>query len=312
MAVKILQKYAIYFGFLVIFAVFAILSPHFLQADNLSNILVQALVMAIIAIGQTVVILTGGIDLSVGSIVASTSLVSAVLIVDVGLPVPVGLLLSFLISLVMGFVNGFITHFGKVPPFITTLGMMSIARGAALALKGGRPVGNMPDAYEAIASTQLFGRVPIFIVYMVVAYALAYLLLTYTRHGRYIYAIGGNRDAARLSGIPVKLYGTAAFVIAGGLAGIGGILLTARLDYASPIAGYGYELDAIASSVIGGASLSGGEGNILGTLLGALMIVMLKNGLTLLDVSAYYQQITIGIVVIMAVFLDSIKSLRAE
>ncbi|OHD74140.1 MAG: ribose ABC transporter permease [Spirochaetes bacterium RBG_16_67_19] len=312
MFARVLQKYAIYFGFLAIFAVFSVLSPHFLQGQNLSNILVQASVMAIIAIGQTMVIITGGIDLSVGSIVACTSLVSAVLIVDSGMPVPVGLLIALLISLLMGFVNGFISHYGRVPPFITTLGIMSIARGAALALKGGRPVGNVPDAYEGLATTTLFGRIPIFILYIVIAYAIAYFFLMYTRHGRYIYAIGGNRDAARLSGIPVKLYGTLAYVIAGGLAGIGGILLTARLDYASPITGYGYELDAIASSVIGGTSLSGGEGNILGTLLGAVMIVTLKNGLTLLDVSAYYQQITIGVVVIMAVFLDSIKSLRAE
>ena len=165
--------------------------------------------------------------------------------------------------------------------------------------------------FEGIASTKLFGAIPIFIVYMAIAYILAYFFLIYSKHGRYIYAIGGNRDAARLSGIPINLYGTLAYVIAGA-DGIGGILRTARLNYASPIAGYGYELDAIAACVIGGTKLSGGEGSVIGTLLGAIMIVTLRNGLTLLDISAFYQDIMVGVVLIAAVFLDSVKALRSQ
>jgi len=309
---KVFQKYGIYLGFLLIFILFSLLSPHFLKGRNISNILVQSSILAIIAVGETIVILTGGIELSVGSVVAFTSLSSAYMIADLGFPIAIGIILALVFSGIVGLVNGLVISYGRVPAFITTLGMMSIARGVALALKGGQPISGIPPAYEAIATYEIAGTIPIFILYTAMIYALGYIFLVRTRSGRYIYAIGGNRDTARLSGINVKVYETMSYVICGLLAGLGGILLTARLDYATPIAGLGYELDVIAATVIGGTSLAGGEGNILGTLLGAIMIGTLRNGLTLLNVSSYYQQIIIGIVIVGAVFLDRIKTIRQE
>ncbi len=309
---KILQQYGIYLGFVAILILFSLLSPHFLKSRNISNILVQSSILAIIAVGQTIVILTGGIELSVGSVVAFTSLSSAYLIVEMGFPIAVGIVLALLFSALIGLVNGVVISYGRVPAFITTLGMMSIARGGALALKGGQPISGIPPQYEFLATCEIFGKIPIFIVYTLVIYLLGYLFLIRMTSGRYIYAIGGNRDAARLSGIKVKAYETLAYVICASLAGLGGILLTARLDYATPIAGMGYELDVIAATVIGGTSLAGGEGNIFGTLLGAIMMGTLRNGLTLLNVSSYYQQIIIGIVIIGAVFLDRMKARGEE
>jgi len=309
---KIVQKYGIYLGFFFIFVLFSFSSPYFLKGRNISNILVQSSILAIIAAGETIVILTGGIDLSVGSIVALTSLFSAYVIVDMGQPVVTGIIMALILSGIIGLVSGVAISYGKVPAFIATLGMMSIARGGALALKSGQPIAGIPDAYENLATYEIFGFIPIFIIYFLVVYIIGYIFLVHTRHGRYIYAIGGNIDAARLSGVNVEIYKTLAYVICGFFAGIGGVLLTARLDYATPIAGIGYELDVIAATVIGGTSLAGGEGNIFGTFLGAVLIGTLRNGLTLLNVSSYYQQIIIGVVIVGAVFLDRIKDIKRD
>lgn len=309
---KIVQKYGIYLGFFFIFVLFSFSSPYFLKGRNISNILVQSSILAIIAAGETIVILTGGIDLSVGSIVALTSLFSAFVIVDMGQPVVIGIIMALILSGIIGLVSGVAISYGKVPAFIATLGMMSIARGGALALKSGQPIAGIPAAYENLATYEIFGFIPIFIIYFLVVYIIGYIFLVHTRHGRYIYAIGGNIDAARLSGVNVKIYKTLAYVICGFFAGIGGVLLTARLDYATPIAGIGYELDVIAATVIGGTSLAGGEGNIFGTFLGAVLIGTLRNGLTLLNVSSYYQQIIIGVVIVGAVFLDRIKDIKRD
>jgi len=309
---KIVQKYGIYLGFFFIFVLFSFSSPYFLKGRNISNILVQSSILAIIAAGETIVILTGGIDLSVGSIVALTSLFSAFVIVDMGQPVVIGIIMALILSMIIGLVDGVVISYGKVPAFIATLGMMSIARGGALALKSGQPIAGIPAAYENLATYEIFGFIPIFIIYFLVVYIIGYIFLVHTRHGRYIYAIGGNIDAARLSGVNVEIYKTLAYVICGFFAGIGGVLLTARLDYATPIAGIGYELDVIAATVIGGTSLAGGEGNIFGTFLGAVLIGTLRNGLTLLNVSSYYQQIIIGVVIVGAVFLDRIKDIKRD
>lgn len=309
---KLIQKYGIYLGFFFIFILFSFSSPYFLKGRNISNILVQSSILAIIAAGETIVILTGGIDLSVGSIVALTSLFSAFVIVDMGQPVVTGIIMALILSGIIGLVSGVAISYGKVPAFIATLGMMSIARGGALALKSGQPIAGIPAAYENLATYEIFGFIPIFIIYFLVVYIIGYIFLVHTRHGRYIYAIGGNIDAARLSGVNVKIYKTLAYVICGFFAGIGGVLLTARLDYATPIAGIGYELDVIAATVIGGTSLAGGEGNIFGTFLGAVLIGTLRNGLTLLNVSSYYQQIIIGVVIVGAVFLDRIKDIKRD
>lgn len=300
------SDYGIYLGFLIIFAIFSVVSSSFFTVSNVSNIIIQSSIIAIIAIGQTVVILTEGIDLSVGSIAAFISIALGIMMVDLGISVPLALFLSVLMGSVIGFINGFVISYGKVPAFITTLGMMSIARGGALAINGGRPVSMLPRSFGVISSASVFG-IPIFIVYVAVFYTLMYFLLTKHKLGRYIYAIGDNSEASRLSGIKVKAVKTSAYIFSGLFAAMGGIMLTARLNYASPTSGSGFELDAIAAVVIGGTALSGGQGSILGTLVGALILGTLRNGLSILNVPGFYQQIIIGVVIIVAVFFDKLK-----
>lgn len=301
-----LSDYGIYLGFLIIFAIFSVVSSSFFTVSNVSNIVIQSSIIAIIAIGQTVVILTEGIDLSVGSIAAFISIALGIMMVDLGIAVPLALFLSIVMGAVIGLINGFVISYGKVPAFITTLGMMSIARGGALAINGGRPVSMLPRSFGVISSASVFG-IPIFIIYVAVFYTLMYFLLTKHKLGRYIYAIGDNSEASRLSGIKVKAVKTSAYIFSGLFAAMGGIMLTARLNYASPTSGSGFELDAIAAVVIGGTALSGGQGSILGTLVGALILGTLRNGLSILNVPGFYQQIIIGVVIIVAVFFDKMK-----
>lgn len=304
--ITIVRKNGIYLGFLMIFILFSLLSPYFFDVNNIKNILVQSSIISIIAIGMTMVIITGGIELSVGSVVALSSMFSAICITSFSLPVGVSVLLGILVGALCGMVNGAVISYGNVPAFITTLGMMGFARGLALYSTSGRPIAQLPMSYEALASSSLLG-IPVFIYYSVIAYGLAWVYLNLTKGGRYIYAIGGNADSARLSGIHVRFHQTIAYLICGVTSGLGGVLLTARLNYATPTAGAGFEMDAIAAAVIGGTSLAGGQGKIFGTLLGAILIGMLKNGLTLLNVSSYLQQMIIGVVIVLAVFFDRIK-----
>lgn len=303
---NLLEKYGIYIGFLGIFAFFCITSPNFLSQRNVFNIIVQSSVIAIIAIGETIVISTGEIDLSVGSVVALVSVALGLMLVS---PMPIFLAvgLSILLGTAVGLINGLIISYGKMPSFIVTLGMMSIAKGAALMLNDGQPVASLPRGFGKIATTDIFGA-PIFILYVLIAYLIMFVVLNKHRLGRYIYAIGDNQVAARLSGISVKRIKTAAFVFGGFFAGIGGVMLTARLNYATPLSGSGFELDAIAAAVIGGTALSGGKGSIVGTVVGALLLGTLKNGLTLMNVSSFFQQVIIGSVIILAVFVDKLRS----
>ncbi len=300
-----LKSYSLYIAFLAIFVVFSFMSEYFLSVNNILNIIVQSSILAIIAVGATMVIITGGIDLSVGSIVAFVGIAIG-LALNASLPIFIVILIGAIIGIITGMINGSLIAYGRVPAFIATLGMMGIARGGALALNSGKPVAGFPSGFEKIASTSL-GSIPIFVVYCIVIYAIMYIVLTRTKFGRHIYAIGGNRDAARLSGVKVKITELKVYAISGFFAGLGSILLTARLNYATPIAGMGYELDAIAAVVIGGTSLSGGQGNIVGTLVGALILGTLRNGLTILNVPSYYQKIIIGIVIVLAVFADKMK-----
>jgi ribose transport system permease protein len=302
----ILRNYGMFIGFGIIFVIFSLSSEYFLDVYNLMNILVQSSLIAIIAVGQTFVILTGGIDLSVGSIVALTS-VSTGMMLTAGVPIPLAILFGVLVGLGAGLVNGITVAFGKVPAFIVTLGMMSIARGGALAMNSGKPVSGLPFEFERIASAEFFG-IPIFAIYMLVIYAVGYFILYKTRLGRHIFAIGGNREATKLSGVNVPFNEMMAYAVSGVLAGLGGVLLTARLNYATPISGNAYELDTIAAVVIGGTCLAGGEGGLIGTLIGALLLGTLRNGLTLLNVVSYYQQIIIGVVIVLAVFYDRMKT----
>lgn len=302
---EIMKSYSLYLAFIVIFITFSLLNKNFLSIDNILNIIVQSSILAIIAVGQTMVILTSGIDLSVGSIVGAVGIGIGLLMVA-GIPIPIAVLIGVIIGCALGLINGVIISYGRVPAFIATLGMMGIARGFALVLNEGKPVAGFPQAFEKIASASV-GGVPSFVFYTLIIYFIMFIILERTKFGRYIYAIGGNRDVARLSGVKVKVVETIVYVFSGLFAGLGAILLTARLNYATPIAGQGYETDCIAAVVIGGTSMSGGQGRIIGTLVGALMLGILRNGLTIVNVSSFFQQIIIGAVIIIAVFADKLN-----
>ncbi len=286
------------------------LTPHFLTVSNLLNIAEQATIIAIVAVGMTFVIITAGIDLSVGSVLAFAGVVMASALHQ-GVPLPVALLVGLGIGLLCGLVNGLLITIGRLPPFIATLGMMSVARGTALMFTEGRPVSGFSEAFRSLATGEVL-YIPTPVIIMIAVYAVAHLVLKRTKLGRYTYAIGGNEEAALLSGINVKLYKTMVYGLAGMLAGLAAILLTARLNSAQPIAGMNYELDAIAATVIGGTSLLGGEGTVLGTLIGALIMAVLRNGLNLLGVSSFIQQIVIGSVIIVAVLIDMALKRRGK
>jgi len=286
------------------------LTPHFLTVSNLLNIAEQATIIAIVAVGMTFVIITAGIDLSVGSVLAFAGVVMASALHQ-GVPLPVALLGGLGIGLLCGLVNGLLITIGRLPPFIATLGMMSVARGTALMFTEGRPVSGFSEAFRSLATGEVL-YIPTPVIIMIAVYAVAHLVLKRTKLGRYTYAIGGNEEAALLSGINVKLYKTMVYGLAGMLAGLAAILLTARLNSAQPIAGMNYELDAIAATVIGGTSLLGGEGTVLGTLIGALIMAVLRNGLNLLGVSSFIQQIVIGSVIIVAVLIDMALKRRGK
>ncbi len=278
------------------------LTPHFLTVSNLLNIAEQATIIAIVAAGMTFVIITGGIDLAVGSVLAFSGVVMASALLR-GLPLPLALLLGLGVGLTCGLINGLLITVGRLPPFIATLGMMSVARGAALMYTEGRPISGFTESFRSLATGEVL-KIPTPVIIMIVVYLIAHFVLRRTKLGRYTYAIGGNEEAALLSGINVRLYKTMVYGIAGLLSGLAAILLTARLNSAQPIAGMSYELDAIAATVIGGTSLLGGEGTITGTLIGALIMAVLRNGLNLLSVSSFFQQVVIGSVIILAVLID--------
>ena len=289
-------------GLLVLMMFFWILSPHFLTVPNLLNVAQQTSINAIIAVGLTFVIITAGIDLSVGSIMAFSGVVLAS-ILGTGLPIPLAISAGLLIGLACGSINGILIAYGKLPPFIATLGMMSVARGGALMYTNGRPISGFSNDFRFLANGEIFS-IPISIIIMVLVYLIAHFILTKTKLGRYVYAIGGNEEAAWLSGINVKFYKIIVYGICGMLSGLAAVILTARLNSAQPIAGIMYELDAIAATVIGGTSLVGGEGRVFGTLIGALIMGVLRNGLNLLGVSSFLQQTIIGSVIIIAVLVD--------
>ncbi len=289
-------------GLLVLMMFFWILSPHFLTVPNLLNVAQQTSINAIIAVGLTFVIITAGIDLSVGSIMAFSGVVLAS-VLGTGLPIPLAISAGLLIGLACGSINGILIAYGKLPPFIATLGMMSVARGAALMYTNGRPISGFSNDFRFLANGEMFS-IPLSVIIMVLVYLIAHFILTKTKLGRYIYAIGGNEEAAWLSGINVKFYKIIVYGICGMLSGLAAVILTARLNSAQPIAGIMYELDAIAATVIGGTSLVGGEGRVFGTLIGALIMGVLRNGLNLLGVSSFLQQTIIGSVIIIAVLVD--------
>jgi len=298
-------------GIIIIFAIMcSINGKDFLTAGNIKNIITQSSVIAVIAIGQSIVILTGGIDLSVGAIVGFIG-ISTGLMIKAGIPVLLACLLAIIIGAILGAGNGAVISYGKVPAFIVTLGGMMIIRGITMVINSGKPVSGFPEALRMVTNTQIFG-IPISIFYVFILYAIIITVMNKTKFGRYIYSIGGNANAAKLSGIKIKRIEMYAYILGGIFAAIGGILLLSRLSYADPNAGNGYEMNAIASTVIGGIALSGGKGKIANTLVGALILGSLTCGLQILNVPVYYQTIITGLAIVGAVYLDKAKERKAE
>ncbi|MBA8954898.1 substrate-binding domain-containing protein [Actinomadura namibiensis] len=292
-------------GLAVLVVALAVLSGDFLTVTNLLNVGVQAAVTAILAFGVTFVIVTAGIDLSVGAVAALSAVVLAWTATDGGVPWPVALVLAVLVGVVAGLVNGALITFGKLPPFIATLAMLGVARGLALVISEGSPIA-LPKAVTRLGDT-IGDYLPVPVLVMIVMGLLTALVLARTYSGRAMYAIGGNEEAARLSGIRVDRQKLVTYALSGAFAAVAGIVLASRLASAQPQAASGYELDAIAAVVIGGASLSGGKGRAFGTLVGALILAVLRNGLNLLSVSAFWQQVVIGVVIALAVLLDTVR-----
>lgn len=300
----VLDKFLALAGLVALCVILTILTPNFLTFDNLVNVARQISITGIVAVGMTIVIVTSGIDLSVGSVLALAAC-AAGLLMSRGLPVPVALTAGVGVGALCGLVNGLLITKLRITPFIATLGMMSVARGAALVITGGIPVDTLPESVATIAGN--LGPVPIPVLVMLLVALVGAAILGWTRLGRYAYALGSNEEAVRLSGIAVDRYKIAIYVISGLLAAVAGMVMMARLSSAQPTGGNMMELDAIAAVVIGGASLMGGRGTIFGTIVGVAIIGVLRNGLVLLDVSAFWQQLVIGVVIVLAVALDQVR-----
>ncbi|WP_345242622.1 ABC transporter permease [Nibrella saemangeumensis] len=299
-----LSTYGILLAFIAICIVLALITPRFLTISNLTIVLTQVSINALLAFGVTFVIITGGIDLSIGSMVAVTGVVAAMFAHPDTYPVGVPLLMGLLTGLLFGAFNGLVITRSKVHPFIVTLGTMTMGRGLALILSKGRPISNLSDEFNFIGGGQVLG-IPMPIIILIVFFIICSVLLQKTVLGRYMYAVGGNEQAARASGISLNKVKMVVYTLCGGLAGLAGIVLTSRITTGQPNAGAGFELDAIAAAIIGGTSTSGGTGTMTGTLIGALLIGVISNGLDLLNVTSYYQQVVMGIIIIGAVVLDS-------
>lgn len=294
-------------GLILLMAIVSAVSPNFLTFDNQMNILRQTSINAIIACGMTFVILTAGIDLSVGSVLAFTGAVCASLVggdTSLWIALPATLALGA----ALGAANGAVIALGGVQPFIATLVSMTVLRGATLVYTDGRPIGTIDgqgaDAFWAIGGEYVFG-VPVPVLISAVVFIVCWFVLSRVRFGRYVYAVGGNEQVTRLAGIDITAVKIAVYAVSGLLAALAGVILTARLESAQPTAGTAYELDAIAAVVLGGTSLMGGRGHIFGTLVGALIIGVLNNALNLMEVSSYYQMIAKGAVILLAVLVDS-------
>ncbi|EKO3822150.1 ribose ABC transporter permease [Vibrio harveyi] len=299
------QKSLIALLFLIV--VVSFLNPNFFTVDNILNILRQTSVNAIIAVGMTLVILTAGIDLSVGSVLALCGAFAASMIA-LEVPVLIAVPTALFAGAALGAISGIIIAKGKVQAFIATLVTMTLLRGVTMVYTDGRPIStgftDTADAFAWFGTGYALG-IPVPVWLMVIVFAAAWYLLNHTRFGRYVYALGGNESAARLSGINVDRVKIGVYAICGMLAALAGIIVTSRLSSAQPTAGMGYELDAIAAVVLGGTSLMGGKGRIMGTLIGALIIGFLNNALNLLDVSSYYQMIAKAVVILLAVLVDN-------
>ncbi|MQA84796.1 MAG: ABC transporter permease [Streptosporangiales bacterium] len=296
---------------IVIFVVLSLASPAFLTADNLFNIGVQTAVTAIIAIGMTMVIITGGIDLSVGSVAALAGVFGALLMSRLGFDPVLAIVGGTAVGALAGLVNGLLVTWAHMAPFIATLGMMSVARGVVYIATGAVAVFGLPNSFRLLGQGQI-GVFPIPILALAAIAVAVHIVLTRTRLGRYSYAIGSNPEAAVLSGIRVRTALTSTYMISGALAGFGGMMAASRVNSGQPNFGIGLELDVIAAAVIGGASLFGGQGTVFGTLIGAFMMALIRNGSVLLNINTFYQSVIIGVVIWIAVYWDQFRRRRLE
>ena len=306
---EVFRRLSVVIILLLICLVFALGSSDFLTASNLLNVALQTSIIAIVAIGMTFTILTAGIDLSVGSVMALAGAVAAGLIVRQDLDTFTAIGLALLLGMVIGAINGLMIVKGGIPPFVATLAMLAMARGLTLVYTDGRPIAGLDEIFIFLGTGQVMG-IPVPVIIMVVTAIIAHIVTRYTRFGLHVYATGGNEEPTRLAGISTDRVKLSVYIISGLTAAIGGILLTARLWSAQPNAAVGWELDAIAAPVLGGTSLFGGVGSIGGTLVGAFIIGVLSNGLNLMGVPSYYQQVIKGVVFILAVSLDILSKRR--
>lgn len=304
----VFREAGIFGVFILLCVILSFASPYFLTVSNITNVVRQFSMTAIIAVGMTMVIITAGIDLSVGSMLALSGCVAAWLLVN-EVSMPIAISVGILIGTGLGFINGLLIVKIGLAPFIATLGMMSIARGLVLVITRGYPIQPLPDAFLTIAQGYI-GPVPIPVIIMLVVLVVGHLFLSRTTTGRYIYCIGSNSTAARLSGINVGLVLIFVYTITGFLSALAGIILISRLSSAQSEMGLGWELDVIAATVIGGTSLAGGEGSVFGSLIGAAMMGVIRNALILLRVSVYWQTVVIGLVIVAAVSLDTLRQRR--
>jgi ribose transport system permease protein len=301
-------------GLIVMFIVFSLASPNFFQFSNIVGILLATAVNGVLALGATFVIITAGIDLSVGTVMTFSAVMTGVFITVLGLPVIFGVIGGLAAGALAGFINGSVISKMKIPPFVATLGMLYIAKGLSLVISGLKPIyfSDTPGFTKFAMGSILGSIIPSFAIPNAVlvlfgAAIIAHLILTKTVLGRYTFAIGSNEEATRLSGVNVTKWKTAIYTLAGSFAGLGGVLIASRLNSAQPALGAGYELDAIAAVVIGGTSLSGGEGTIMGTIIGAFVISVLTNGLRILSVPQEWQIVVTGGIVILAVYMDILR-----
>lgn len=301
---KWIQTYMLIFIVIGLGVILSFISSNFLTVTNLLNVVRQIAVNGILAIGMTIVCLTGGIDLSVGSIVAFSGIIAAGLLRDTSYPIIVVVLAAIAVGAVCGLYNGYFVAYWNAASFVVTLSMMTIARGMTYVYSDGRPISNLRTEFLTIGKGSIAG-IPIPTLILAVVFILGSIMLTKLKFGRYVYAVGGNENAAMVSGINVKRIKMMVYVLSGIACGIAAIILTARVSAGLPQAGESYELDAIAATVIGGTSLSGGRGRLWGTIVGAILLGIVNNGLDLLNVSSFYQQIVKGLIILGAILIDS-------
>ncbi|RNF69722.1 ABC transporter permease [Marinomonas rhizomae] len=313
------QRVLAFASLIVLLIVFSIASPNFMQTSNMLAILQATSVNGVLAVAATLVIISGGIDLSVGTLMTFTAVIAGVLLTNMNLPLPIGVLGAILAGAFCGFCSGSFVAKMKIPPFIATLGMMLILKGLSLVVSGARPIYfNNTEGFDEISRGSLIGEVlpflpiPNGVLILFIVAGVASYVLSKTILGRYCFGIGSNEEAVRLSGVNTDRWKIAIYAVAGGICGIAGILISSRLNSAQPALGLGYELEAIAAVVIGGTSLSGGRGTIIGTLIGALIMAVLTNGLRVLSVAQEWQTVVTGIIIILAVYADMMRRQKSK